>query len=120
MDQSDIILLARAMGIDVPDEEVEMPVPFDGSPMDQAGDAEDEDFGMNDDNSNEQADLDTAFMVDQSLADAEANLTADSALSTTEGSSEDNSHDAIISAFCDITGSDPISAGHFLEVSCLN
>jgi len=117
MDQGDIILLARAMGIEVPGEDADGAA---GSDYMDDGTAADEDYGMDEANDDEQADLDTAFMVDQTLADAEVNnATATETTSTTDDAPsalEDNSHDAIISAFCDITGSDPTSAGHFLEV----
>lgn len=118
MDQGDIILLARAMGIDVPGGEADDQADDMDDDVNDDGAADNEDYGIDDTNADEQADLDTAFMVDQTLADAEAGASAATA-ENVPSSSDDNSHDAIISAFCDITGSDPTSAGHFLEVCCI-
>lgn len=120
MDQGDIVLLARAMGIEVPGGDADGAA---GSEYMEDIAADDEDYGMDDTNADEQADLDTAFIIDQTLADAEASSAAETtdtavtADNATAAPAEDNSHDDIISTFCAITGSDPTSASHFLEVS---
>ena len=63
--------------------------------------------------------LNTAFLSDQSHLNVtmpEVDNTPQMMEETTPAAEGDSSHDDTISAFCSITGSDPTSAGHFLEV----
>lgn len=114
MDAGDIVLLARTLGIEVP-----------GGENDVAGTVGESEIAENDmeteTNAEQSESFNTAFIADSSVLNNTVN-----GLNSRNGAGvnsvavapaeEDNSHDGIISAFCDITGSDLESAGHLLEV----
>jgi len=121
MDQSDIILLARAMGIDVPDgEAVSTSNYFDVLAQEDANDDEEgemESSPMYTSGGQPSAsDLDTAFIADNSTLDNVTNDSNDQTMASTPAAADDHSHGDVISTFCAITGSNPTDAGHFLEV----
>lgn len=119
MDESDIILLARAMGIDVPESEaVSTSNYFDVLAQEHANEDEEGEMDSSVNVTGAQAsasDLDTAFIADNSTLDNVTSDLNDQAPSATPAA-DDHSHDDVISTFCAITGSNPTDAGHFLEV----
>ncbi len=122
MDQSDIILLARAMGIDVPDgEAVSTSNYFDVLAQEDANDDEEGEMESSPMYTSgvqpSASDLDTAFIADNSTLDNVTNDSNNQTMdSTPAAAADDHSHDDVISTFCAITGSNPTDAGHFLEV----
>lgn len=119
MDANDVVLLARAMGIDVPESEaVRTSNYFDVLAQEDANEGEDNEMESSANNSGTQqlvSDLDTAFIADNSTLDNVAADLNDQSMSATPAA-DDHSHDDVISTFCAITGSNPTDAGHFLEV----
>ncbi len=111
MDAGDVVLLARTLGIEVPGGEIE-----------NVGETEMAENEMETETNVEQSgSCNTAFIADDSalndtLNDLNSRNDAGVQLVASDPTEEDNSHDGIISAFCDITGSDLESAGHLLEV----
>ena len=122
MDQSDVILLARAMGIDVPDgEPVSTSNYFDVLAQEDANDDEEGEMESSpiyaSGGQPSASDLDTAFIADNSTLDNVTNDSNDQTMASTPAAADDPSHDDVISTFCAITGSNPTDAGHFLEVN---
>ena len=122
MDQSDVILLARAMGIDVPDgEPVSTSNYFDVLAQEDANDDEEGEMESSpiyaSGGQPSASDLDTAFIADKSTLDNVTNDSNDQTMASTPAAADDPSHDDVISTFCAITGSNPTDAGHFLEVN---
>lgn len=119
MDQSDIILLARAMGIEVPESEaVSTSNYFDVLAQEDANENDDGEMDSSINVTGTQpsaSDLDTAFIADNSTLDNVTGGLNDQTSSATP-TADDHSHDDVISTFCAITGSNPTDAGHFLEV----
>ena len=133
MSNSDVRTIALSLGVEVPTEEesVEQAHLNTSAEMEVADQLAREEHW-------EQQDLDNAFVSDEDTlhnvmndlnsvgtgsaagagsADASATSTAPAGEAEASDSAADEArYDSIISTFCSITGSDPTSARHFLEV----
>lgn len=101
MPPADVVSLARQLGVDVPEHNQEQQI--------------EDSSGMEEDN---EADLDTAFIADESTLEHVMNDVRSQEIASPDSSAaaDDSTHDDIISQFCSITGSEPNDARYYLEV----